>query len=97
MKTDPNSSIDRSFATTNAMSILLLILCFDPIGGNPPKFLLNLMIGIGGTGLLARDTKDRIHVVVTHVRSLGSNVLRAEGAGKSLLVHCCCICEIESV
>eukprot|EP00533_Pseudo-nitzschia_delicatissima_P013448 CAMPEP_0197262522 /NCGR_PEP_ID=MMETSP1432-20130617/542_1 /TAXON_ID=44447 /ORGANISM="Pseudo-nitzschia delicatissima, Strain UNC1205" /LENGTH=143 /DNA_ID=CAMNT_0042726823 /DNA_START=120 /DNA_END=551 /DNA_ORIENTATION=- len=69
------------------MSILLLILCFDPIGGNPPKFWLNLMIGIGGTGLLARDTKDRIHVVVTHVRSLGSNVLRAEGAGKSLLVH----------
>ncbi len=55
------------------------------------------MIGIGGTGLLARDTKDGIHVVVTHVRSLGGNVFRAKGAGKSLLVHCCCICGIEIV
>lgn len=47
------------------------------------------MIGIGGTGLLARDTENRIHVVVTHVCSLGSNVFGAHGDGKSLLVHCC--------
>jgi hypothetical protein len=48
------------------------------------------MVGIGGTSLLARDTKDGIHVVVTHVGSLSGNVFRTEGNWKSLLTHCGC-------
>ena len=46
------------------------------------------MIGIGGTGLLAGGTKDRVHVVVTHVGSLGGNVFWAKSGWKVLLVHC---------
>jgi hypothetical protein len=46
------------------------------------------MVGIGGTSFLARDSKNRIHVVVPHVGSLGRNVFRAQGDGKVFLVHC---------
>ena len=48
----------------------------------------NLRIRIGGTGLLARDSKDGVHVVVTHVSSLGSNVLWVHGQGHVLGAHC---------
>ena len=53
------------------------------------------MVGIGGTSFLARNSKNRIHVVVTHVGSLGRNVFRAQGNRKALLAHYYRDCQIE--
>lgn len=46
------------------------------------------MIGIGSTGLLAGSSENRVHVVVTHVGSLGGNVFWTNSGWKVLLVHC---------
>jgi len=48
---------------------------------------LSLMIGIGSTSLLTGNTEDGVHVVVTHVSSLGRNVFRVHGTWKPLLAH----------
>lgn len=55
---------------------------------NTIQSINSLMVGIGGTSFLARDSKNRIHVVVTHVGSLGRDVFRAKGDRKVFLVHC---------
>lgn len=49
---------------------------------------MNLRIGIGGTSLLAGNTKNGVHVVVTHISSLGGHVLWAHGDGKVLGGDC---------
>ena len=38
--------------------------------------------------MLTRDTVDWVHVVVSHVSTLGGKVLRIQSGRKSLLVHC---------
>lgn len=48
-----------------------------------------LWIRVGGTGLLAGDTTNGVHVVVTHVSSLSGLVLRVHGQRQVLWVHCC--------
>ena len=58
-----------------------------PIARNHDQ--LCLVIGIGGTSLLARDTKNRIHVVITHIGSLSRDVFRAQCNWEVFLVHCC--------
>ena len=54
---------------------------------NDPS-MTNLRIRIGGTSLLAGNTVDGVHVVVTHVSSLSGLVLRVESQRQVLWVHC---------
>jgi hypothetical protein len=46
-----------------------------------------LRLGVHRTRFLATDSKNRIHVVVTHVGTLGCLVFGVHGEGK-LRVHC---------
>jgi hypothetical protein len=50
--------------------------------------LMVLMVRIGRTSTLTRNTVDGVHVMVTHVCTLGSNVFRAHCRWKVLGSRC---------
>jgi hypothetical protein len=70
----------------------ILLLHYETHGPLQIKTLIGrvvcLWLGVGSTSLLAGNSVNGVHVVVTHVSSLGSNVFRAHGAGKIRSGHC---------